>query len=165
MRRRFGGLVTTLAVVLAGPAPGDDDGSFISVFDGRTLEGWTPEHTDRYSVRDGVIVNQGGTGWLRYNKPLKDFELQAEYRPMKKGADSGILFRATAESAPKAPHWPAKGYQLQVVDSESNGAILGHGVAPPKSIRKTDVLKDAMKGPEEWQTITLRSSACTPRPR
>jgi hypothetical protein len=156
MGHRFGGLVTTLAVVLAGPAPGDDDASFVRIFDGQTLEGWTPEHTDRYSVRDGVIVNRGGTGWLRYNKPLKDFELQAEYRAVKKGADGGILFRATAESTPRAPHWPAKGYQLKVVDAKNNGAIMGHGVAPPKFIRKTDVLKDAMKGPQEWQTIALR---------
>src|SRR4051794_39419052 len=145
----FGGLATTLAVLLAGSALGVDDASFVSLFDGRSLEGWTPEHTDRYSVHDGVIVNSGGTGWLRYNKTLKDFEFQAEYRALKKGADSGVLFRATAESTSRAPQWPAQGYQLQVVDSKKNCAILGHGVAPPKFNRNANLLKDAMKGPKE----------------
>jgi hypothetical protein len=156
MSNRFRGLVTTIAVVLAGTALGDDDESFVCLFDGRTLEGWTAEHTDRYTVRDGVIVNSGGTGWLRYNKPFKDFELRAEYRAMKKGVDSGVFFRATAESTPRNPHWPVQGYQLQVIDARNHFAIFGHGVAPPKFDRKVGALKDAMKEPKEWQTITLR---------
>ena len=127
-----------------------------ALFDGRTLEGWTPEHTDRYAVRYGVIVGGGGTGWLRYNRPFKDFEFQAEYRAMKKGADSGVLFRATAECTSRAPHWPVQGYQLRVADAKNHGVILGHGVAPPKFNRKVDALKEAMKGPEEWQTLTLK---------
>jgi hypothetical protein len=156
MRHRFGALVTTLAVVLAGTAPGDDDASYVRLFDGRTLEGWTPEHTDRFSVRDGVIVNSGGPGWLRYNKPFKDFELQAEYRAIMKGSKSGVLFRATAECSSRPPYWPARGYQLQIIDTRNNFAILGLGVAPPKFNRKADALKDAIKGPEDWQAITLR---------
>jgi hypothetical protein len=158
MRRRFEPLVSTLALalVVTAIALGDDEGGFLSLFDGRTLEGWTREHTDRFSVRDGVIVNNGGSGWLRYNKPFRDFELRAEYRALRKGADSGLLFRASAESTSKAPHWPARGYQLQVVDARGNGAILGFGVAPPKYDRKPNVVKDVMKGPGQWQTITLR---------
>jgi hypothetical protein len=112
MSNRFAGVVTALAVVLGGTAPGVDDAAFVSLFDGQSLDGWSLEHTDRFNVRDGVIVNSGGTGWLRYKKPFRDFELQAEYRAMEKGADTGIFFRATAESAPKNPHWPAGGYQL-----------------------------------------------------
>jgi hypothetical protein len=156
MSNRFAGLVIMIAVVLAGTALGEDDDAFACLFDGRTLAGWTPEHTDRFTVRDGVIVNNGGTGWLRCNKPFKDFELHAEYRAMKKGADSGVFFRATAESTPRNPHWPARGYHLQVSDGRSHFAIFGHGVAPPKFIRKAGALRDAMKEPKEWQTITLR---------
>jgi hypothetical protein len=156
MRQRLGAIATALAIVLAGTATGEDDAAFVPLFDGHSLDGWSPEHTERFRARDGAIVNDGGTGWLRYQKPLKDFELHAEYRAMSKGADSGLFFRATAESAPKPPHWPAKGYQLQVIDAGNNGAIFGHGVAPPKFQRKADVLKDVMKGPGEWQTITLK---------
>ena len=112
---RLGGALTTLAIVLAGAALADE-GGFVSLFDGKTLNGWVPEHTDRFSVRDGLIFDDGGTGWLRSARSYKNFEFEAEYRAIKPGADSGLLFRASAESTPKPPHWPAKGYQLQVID-------------------------------------------------
>lgn len=74
---------------------------------------------------------------------------------VKKGSDSGLLFRATAGSTPKAPNWPLKGFQLQIIDAESNFMIFGHGT-PAKFDRKTDVLKAAMKGVGEWQSIGLK---------
>src|SRR4051812_28728167 len=80
--------------------------SFVPLFDGKSLDGWTAEHTDRFSVRDGVIFNDDGVGWLRSNKAYRDFEFRGEYRILKAGADSGLLFRASAESTPRAPHWP-----------------------------------------------------------
>jgi hypothetical protein len=128
----------------------------VSLFDGKSLDGWVLEHTDRFVVRDGVIVNDGGTGWLRSAKSYKDFELQLEYRILKKGSDSGLIFRASAESTTKPPHWPAKGYQLQVVDDvNSHFMIFGHGT-PAKYDRKVEALRAAIKGPGEWQSITLR---------
>jgi hypothetical protein len=154
MAHHLGGLMAGVAIALTGVAWADDSG-FTSLFDGKSLEGWTPQHTDRFSVRDGVIYNDGGAGWLRSAKVYKDFEFQAEYRALKKGADSGLLFRASAESTPKEPHWPAKGYQLQVMDDESNFMIFGHGT-PAKFDRKLEALKAAMKGPGEWQTVVLK---------
>ena len=154
MTHRLGGLVAGVAIALAGVASADDP-RFLSLFDGKSLEGWTPQHTDRFSVRDGVIFGDGGTGWLRSAKVYKDFELHAEYRALRKGADSGLLFRADAESTPKEPHWPAKGFQLQVIDGESNLMIFGHGT-PAKFDRELEALKAAMKGPGEWQTIVLK---------
>jgi len=155
-RQRFSRLVATLAVVLAGTSSGDDDTPFVPLFDGQTIDGWTPEHTDRFRVRDGVLVNEGGPGWLRYRKAFGDFELRAEYRALSKGAETGVLFRATAESGPKPPYWPSKSYQLQISDASNHCSILGHGVAPPKFDRKANVLREATKGPQEWQTITLK---------
>src|SRR5262249_45344163 len=114
-----------------------------------------PVSTDRFNVRDGVIVNDGGTGWLRSAKRYKDFELYAEYRVVRKGSDSGLFFRASGENTPKAPHWPVKGYQLQVIDADSHLMIFGHGT-PVKFDRKAEALKAAMKGPGEWQSITLK---------
>ena len=154
MTQRLGGLVAGVAIALADVASADNP-NFVSLFDGKSLEGWTPQPSDRFSVRDGVIFGDGGTGWLRSAEVYKDFELHAEYRALKKGADSGLLFRADAESTPKEPHWPAKGFQLQVIDGESNLMIFGHGT-PAKFDRKLEALKAAMKGPGEWQTIVLK---------
>ena len=101
-----------------------DNPGFVSLFDGKTLNGWVPEHTDRFSVRDGVIFDDGGTGWLRSARLYKNFELEFEYRALKPGADSGLFFHAGPESTAQGPHWPSKGYQLQVIDAPSNNLLI-----------------------------------------
>ncbi len=109
------GVIGTL-VTLIGAAcglSGEKEPRFTSLFDGKTLSGWTLENTDRFSVRDGVIANEGGTGWLRSARSYRDFEFQAEYRVLMKGSDSGIMFRATAESMPREPRWPERCYQFR----------------------------------------------------
>src|SRR5262249_53222309 len=106
-------------------------------------------------ARHGAIVNDGGTGWLRSAKAYKDFELFAEYRVVRKGSDSGLFFRAMAESQPKPPHWPVKGYQLQVIDADNNMMIFGCGT-PSQFDRGRKALKKEMRGPGEWQTIRLK---------
>src|SRR5262245_42278694 len=67
----WAGIVAVL-VTAAGEDKGQADG-FIRLFDGKSLDGWAPVSTDRFLVRDGVIVNDGGTGWLRSARPYKDF--------------------------------------------------------------------------------------------
>ncbi len=43
-----------------------------------------------------------------------------------------------------------------MIDAGSNFRIFGHGTPPPRSERKTSALKETMKGPGQWQAITLR---------
>ena len=133
-----------------------DEPPFRSLFDGRTLSGWVREHTDRFTARDGVIVNDGGTGWLRSEKSYRDFEFLAEYRVIRPGSDSGIFFRASATSADRPPHWPTRCYQLQVIDGDSLGMLFSHGLAPPRFERKADALKAAIRDPRNWQKIRLK---------
>src|SRR5207302_6818526 len=156
MRRGLAGLGTALAVIgVAWWVPGAEEPKFTSLFDGKSLAGWSREHTDRYLARDGVILNDAGTGWLRSAKSYKDFEFQAEYRVLKKGSDSGIMFRATAESTPKEPHWPARGYQLQIIDAEGNFMLFGHGLPPPRFERRIDALQTATKEAQQWNRVRL----------
>jgi hypothetical protein len=155
MMRGLGKVAATVLFAVAGAALADEPG-VVSLFDGKTLDGWVPEHSDRFTVRDGVIVGKGGGGWLRSAKSYKDFELQLEYRVLDGGADSGILFRATAESTANEPYWPMRGFQLQIVDTNGNLKIFGHGTAPPTFERNAESLKKAMKGPGIWQTISLK---------
>ena len=154
MKRTVAALLTTTALLASLGAAGDETG-FVALFDGRSLAGWKREGTDRFAVVGGLIVNDGGTGWLRTVKPYKDFEFRAEYRVVKKGSDSGLLFRATAESTPQPPPWPVKGYQLQIIDGESLLMIFGHG-APSQFDRNAEALRAALKGPGEWQAVTLK---------
>jgi Domain of Unknown Function (DUF1080) len=156
---RSGLAVLGAAVALIGAdcwLAGADEPELVSLFDGKSLKGWEPQHTDRFTVRDGVIVNDGGTGWLRSAKSYRDFEFHAEYRVIKPGSDSGIFFRASAESMPKGPFWPARCYQLQVIDAPGNAMFFGHGLAPPRFERKTDALRSASKDAKQWQKIRLK---------
>ena len=157
MRSGLVGVAAALALSVAvWGLPAADEPRFTSLFDGKTLMGWVPQHTDRFSARDGVILDDGGTGWLRSEKAYRDFEFQAEYRFIRAGSDSGIFFRASAESADKEPHWPAHCYQLQVIDGEGIGMLFGHGLAPPRFERKAEALKAASKDAKPWRKIRLK---------
>ncbi len=156
---RSGLAVLGAAVALIGAErwiEGADEPPFTSLFDGKTLQSWKLQHTDRFFVRDGVLANDGGTGWLRSENSYRDFEFQAEYRVIKPGSDSGVFFRSSAESMERAPHWPARCYQLQVIDAQGHCMLFGHGVAPPRFDRKVDALKTATKDAKRWQKIRLK---------
>jgi hypothetical protein len=154
MRGKARGFLVTLAVAVFLGASANGAG-LVSLFDGKSLDGWVAVATDHFVVRNGVIANDGGTGWLRGARLYKDFELHADYRVVRPGSDSGLFFRASAESTPRPPNWPVRGYQLQVIDGEGQLMLFGHGT-PVKFDRKGDALKAVMKGPGEWQTLVLK---------
>jgi hypothetical protein len=83
----------------------DDDG-FISIFDGRTLDGWEVSEKKvekAWTVKDGVIHGDGDHGGRCYlvyskNKALANFELKFTYRFPKPGhANSGVSIRAVRD--------------------------------------------------------------------
>jgi hypothetical protein len=82
-----------------GKAPKADKDGFVSIFDGKTLEGWRalPEKTaPAWTVRDGMIVGDGdkGRGYLTYERgDIADLELKLSYRFPGRG-NSGISIRA-----------------------------------------------------------------------
>lgn len=111
-------LIFLSAAAWAAPA-GD---GWISLFDGKTLNGWTANAPGSFRVEQGAIVASGPTSHLFYSGPVnqarfRNFELKAEVmtRP---GANSGIYF-ATAF---QAKGWPQKGFEVQV-----NNTHVGEG--------------------------------------
>ena len=75
----------------------DADG-WISLFDGKSLDGWrASEHKDSCRVEEGVIVvGGGGRSHLFYDGPVenhdfKNFELKAEVMTQP-GSNSGVYF-------------------------------------------------------------------------
>src|SRR5437762_8535956 len=106
-----------IAIVASVARAGDSktEPGFTSLFNGKDLTGWTIENKGKFSVRDGVIFLDRGSGWLRSEKEYQDFELRLDFRFVSKGADSGIFVRATKEGK----NWPAKNYQIQTMDNES----------------------------------------------
>ena len=94
------------------PAMAEDDG-FVSIFDGKTLEGWDGNPAF-WSVKDGAITGQttkenptkGNTFIIWRGGTLEDFDLELEYRIV--GGNSGIQYRSFEVPDNK---WVVGGYQ------------------------------------------------------
>jgi hypothetical protein len=92
--------VILVCSLIASAAPPKGEAGFVSMFDGKTLDGWeaTPAKTaPAWTVKDGMIVGNGdkGRGYLTYsrNKQVADLELRFSYRFPGKG-NSGVSIRA-----------------------------------------------------------------------
>ena len=89
----------------------DKYAEWVSLFDGKTLNGWkAAEHPATFTVADGAIVVYGDRAHLFYdgavnNHAFKNFELKLKVMTFP-GANSGILFiLCTRKRA-----GPSKGY-------------------------------------------------------
>jgi hypothetical protein len=110
--------LTGTAMLLALPAQAQTakpPSGFISLFDGKTLNGWRGDPTI-WSVRDGAIT--GGSDkdipqdtFLIYNKPHSNFELRYKYRWLTPKGNSGFMFRSHQVDG----NFAMTGYQSNVV--------------------------------------------------
>ena len=112
-------IVFLLVMLGISSAQGADKDGFVSIFDGKTLNGWEamPARTaPAWTVKGGMIVGNGdhGRGYLTYspNKEVADLELKFSYRFPGKG-NSGVSIRAIFDKTRKR-------------DFQSYHADLGH---------------------------------------
>jgi hypothetical protein len=91
-----------------------------------------------------------GSGWLATEKSFGDFELRVRYRFVTPGADSGIFIRSALEGK----NWTNRGYQVQNMDNETLGMIVGMGVKV-NGEKKPDVVKQAKKPAGEWNDLVI----------
>jgi hypothetical protein len=101
---------------------GSYDGAWLSLFDGRSLRGWSPEQDAKWRVDNGAIVGDAGNdGWLRSDRQFGDFSLRIDFKNSPKG-NSGIFLRATKDSNPSDPSNPSGGYELQINNEDKDWA-------------------------------------------
>jgi len=104
-----------------------------SLFDGKTLNGWTAENGCKASVKDGLILLESGNGWLRTDHTYADFKLHLEWKALQEQKyDAGIFLRTPAGGSP----FPKNGYQANLLQGKEGniGNIPGAastGVANP----------------------------------
>ena len=97
-------------------ADADADG-FVSMFNGRDLVGWTNINCapETWTVQDGAIHCTGKpVGALRTLRHYENFILEAEWRHLSSGGNSGIFMWGTPISAPGVPF--LRGVEVQVLD-------------------------------------------------
>ena len=79
-------------------AGGSGDGDFVSLFDGKTLEGWQQHGgAAKYDVEDGTVVGTAVAGtpnsFLCTDRHFGDFVLELEFK-VDDGLNSGVQIRS-----------------------------------------------------------------------
>jgi hypothetical protein len=148
--------MAALVTLSAATLTAQNDG-WVSLFDGKTLNGWkVGENAASFSVQDGAIVVNGPRAHLYYDGPVqnhefKNFEFKADVMTTP-GSNSGIYFHTAYQEG----GWPAKGYEVQVNNSHTD----------PKRTAGLYSVQDNMEPPAkdgEWFTmqITVRGKHVT----
>src|SRR5687768_610981 len=136
-------------VTIAGATLPAQDAGWVSLFDGKTLDGWkVGENAASFSVADGAIVINGPRAHLYYvgpvgNHDFKNFEFKADVMTTP-GSNSGIYFHTAYQQG----GWPAKGYEVQVNNSHTDWRRTGSLYAI-QDVREVHV-KD-----NEWYTESI----------
>jgi hypothetical protein len=98
-----------------------DDGEWISLFDGKSLEGWEKIGSDKshWEVAEGAIQGSGAASMLvNTTGPYKNFRYRAEVK-INDGGNSGLYFRTT-----RKPGF-TDGYEAQIDSTHSDPIRTG----------------------------------------
>ncbi len=127
-----------LALLMAYPAAAED--GWISMFDGKTLDGWkASERPENWGVEDGVLTGKGERSHLFWmQQKCRDCEFKAEVKISDSG-NSGMYFRAEF-----GPGWP-KGYEAQVNSTHKDWKKTG-------SLYNFVNIKEILVPPDTWFT-------------
>lgn len=124
-----------------------------SLFNGKDLKGWTNYGTEKWYVKDGLLVCESGPdkqyGYFATNDYFKDFDLTLKFRQLANG-NSGVFFRSFIEPPVKVHGW-----QCEVAPKgQDTGGIYesyGRGWLQKIPEEKENILKEG-----EWNTMRIR---------
>ncbi len=129
------------------------------LFNGKDLTGWSIESDGQFSVHDGLLRVNKGTGWLRSDEEYADYSLMMKFRFLEPGANSGIFIRTGPDSKDDEGGWPTEGYQVQCRDTLAGEFPLGHlipyGAPPFEEAFFEDVLRETYKQTGKWNTFKI----------
>ncbi|HLT07986.1 MAG TPA: DUF1080 domain-containing protein [Cyclobacteriaceae bacterium] len=123
-----------------------DKKGWISLFDGKSLDGWrVNENPQSFQVVDGAIKVDGPRAHLFYEGPVnnhdfKNFEFKALVKT-EPGANSGIFIHTKFQES----GWPDKGYEIQVNQTHSDWRKTG-------SVYSFADVKEVYVKDNEWYT-------------
>ncbi len=157
MKKPFLYLISACAVLLTVGFSTPQDNEWVSLFDGKTLDGWrASEHPGTFSVEDGKIVVHGPRAHLFYEGPVenhdfKNFEFKAQVMTTP-GSNSGMYVHTRYQEE----GWPGQGYEVQVNNSHTDWRRTG-------SLYGIDDVKEQVVPDNEWYTehIIVRGKSVT----
>ncbi len=116
-------LVSLLAVIASlamSLNAADPEAGFVSLFDGKTLDGWKVNHNAAdFSIEDGAIKANGDCTHLFYDGKVnggkfKDFELRLDVMT-RKNSNGGVFIHTVYQQQ----DWPS-GYEVQVNNTQDD---------------------------------------------
>lgn len=119
MKKLFSAILAGTALLLSASA--QTEKGFVSLFDGKTLDGWkVAEDKGAFKVEDGAIVVNGDRSHAFYVGKVNDakfenFELRLDV--MTKPSSNGGVFISTVY---QEEGWPSAGYEVQVNNTQSD---------------------------------------------
>jgi hypothetical protein len=113
-----------------------------SIFNGKDLDGWTINGTEKWYVSDGLLICESGPdaeyGYLTTDDFYDDFLLELEFKQEADG-NSGVFFRSTVDGT------IVNGWQVEVAPPGSDtGGIYesyGRGWLIKPDLKRTSTLK------------------------
>ncbi|MDR3712778.1 MAG: DUF1080 domain-containing protein [Puia sp.] len=117
---------TIVCLLCAFSAAKHKSGKWVSLFDGKSLNGWqVGKNAQTFSVQNGEIVVHGPTAHLFYmgdykNHDFKNFELKADVMTFP-GSNSGIYFHTKFQQE----SFPDSGFEVQVNNSHTDWKRTG----------------------------------------
>ncbi len=121
---------------------------WIPLFNGKDLSNWFVRGKANWSVKDGIMVGEGGMGHIYSKATAKDFEVEGTFRISDNG-NSGLYFRC---NPPKdnPDGWP-QGYEAQIDNHQD--AYTGWLWLPGKPTAKA---KELITKDNEWFTMKVK---------
>jgi hypothetical protein len=152
-------LATAILSLWAVSATAADNG-WVSLFDGKTLDGWTLKNgTATYRVEDGTIVGKTSEGspnsFLCHEKEYGDFELQFEVK-VDDQLNSGVQIRSASKQDYR--NGRVHGPQVEIATNGTAGFIYGEALDTGwLSEDRSDPQAKAAFKPGEWNKYRVRA--------
>ncbi|MHC4105290.1 MAG: family 16 glycoside hydrolase, partial [Planctomycetota bacterium] len=107
---------------------GGDDEKFVSLFNGRNLDGWVNVNCapETWKVSEGMIICSGvPTGVMRTEKQYENYILELEWRHMIKGGNAGLFIHSGDLPVTGKPFTHA--IEVQILDGHNSEQATSHG--------------------------------------
>lgn len=128
------------------------DTEWISIFNGKDLNGWTIRGKADWKVENGVMIGQGANGHIYAAPELTDLEVKGTFRLSDQGggSNSGLYFRSNPPS--DNPEGYPRGYEAQICHNQKahTGWLWKPGTPTGKATKL--ITKD-----DEWFTMRVRA--------
>ncbi len=147
MRKLFAALAV---IVLFSFSPVHPNNKWVSLFDGKSLDGWkVGANAASFSIENGTIRVNGDVAHLYYDGEVqqhnfKNFELKIDVMTTA-GSNSGIYFHTQYQES----GWPEKGYEVQVNNSHTDWRRTG-------SLWAIQDIKETYVKDNEWFSMHIK---------